>query len=112
MLVTAFFLIAFRQAALAIVPTLGAASVLVLSLLLWSYRSHIAPFQALMMLMAGNAVVVPAVWGAVSECADTKVLTAMHWPTDEWTFLCVAALVPILMLYFLVLERSNQRTAG
>lgn len=107
MAVAAVFLLLNEQVLLASVPAVGFATVLMGALLLWSRRDSVFPFPAIMAMLALLAIATPVVWIAVQSLGSPPVLAAMNWPQAGWITIFVAAIVPAIMIWFLVLERSG-----
>jgi hypothetical protein len=105
MVITSCFLVFHNQPLIALVPAVGLAVTLLVSILLWTRRDRVYPFTSLMMLFGFFAIAIPAVWFFVQLYGSTEVLAAMNWPVSTWTNLFVVSIVPAVMIWFLVLER-------
>lgn len=112
MIVTAGFLVLHDQPALALVPAVGFAIILLISLLLWAFRDRICPFPALMALLGLVAISVPLVVIVIPAYASPEALAAMNWPASTLLTIPACAIAPGLMIWFLFLERSARFPGG
>jgi hypothetical protein len=106
MVVTSCFLAFHNQLTLALVPAVVFTIVLLASLLFWALRDRIYPFTALMALLGLLAIAIPLIWIVVSSYGSPAARAAMNWPVSTWTTIVVSSIAPVLMLWFLFLERS------
>jgi hypothetical protein len=105
MIVTSCLLLLNSQPMLATVPAIAFAIVATASLLLWSRRDRIYPFSAMMALLGLLAIALPLVWIVVQSYGSPSALAAMNWSESRWPTILVVAIVPALMIWFLLLER-------
>ena len=87
------------------VPAVGFAIVLLVSLVLWAWRARVYPFPALMALLGSLAILVPLVVIVVPAYAAPEALAAMNWPASTGLTILACAIAPGLMIWFLFLER-------
>lgn len=108
MVVAAGFLLYYDQASLAFVPLGGMAMTLVVAVQLWSRRDRVNPFAALMMLLGALAVILPVVWCVITRHVSADAAAAMNWPQSNFVNMAVAAMPPLMMLWFYFLEHSTR----
>ena len=106
MLISSCFLAYHNQVGLVLVPVLAFVVVVAASIWLWGRRDRYYPFTAMMVLLGLIAIALPLVWGIVSANASDAAISAMNWPRSIGAFVAVSTIAPILMLWFLFLERS------
>ncbi len=111
MLVACGFLFIHNHALLALVPFVGFAVIQVVATVLWLRRDRIAPFPALMTLLAVFAILMPVVWLCIQSMASPAALAAMNWPVSIWPTVLVLTIVPIVMIKFVVMEYTSRPTS-
>jgi hypothetical protein len=112
MIVASCFLLLNDQRLLATIPAIAFAMVLVASLILWARRDRIDPLPAMMFLLGVLTLTFPIVWITVHSYGSQTALAAMNWPESRWPSFLVCVTVPVLMLWFLVLDRKGAFRKG
>ncbi|MCP4170794.1 MAG: hypothetical protein GY758_08500 [Fuerstiella sp.] len=112
MLIASCFLVFCKQTALAWVPAFTFAIVVTVSIFLWKRRGRIYPFTAYMVLLGLLAIVIPLVYGIVLLNASDAAMSTMNWSRSISLFVAASGITPILILWFLFLERSADPNNG
>ncbi len=105
MVITSCFLVLHKQPLIALVPAITFAMTLLVSIFLWTRRDRIYPFTSQLILLGFFAITIPVVWIFVQVNGSPEARAAMNWPVSTWTTFFVVSIVPIVMIWFFVLER-------
>jgi hypothetical protein len=106
MLGTSGCLFACNQQLIAIIPGIGFVAIVLTSIALWNRRNCIYPFSALMTILGLIAFTNPFVWLIVQTLGSAESKSAMNWPASSWSTVFAIAIVPVVMLWFIYLERT------
>lgn len=104
MAVASTLLAVYGALRVALVPAACTTAVLVLAAVLWRRRDRLAPFPAILILLAAVALANPIAWIAVSRFGPPEALGRMNWPAHGGWDLVVLLIAPLVMVGFCFTE--------
>ncbi len=110
MLPVSLFLMAYQQLYQALLGLIGLVFVNLLALVLWHGRDCIQPFTALVWLLGVLSLVTPVIWLCTWQFGNAQVLAAMNWPQSIWVNLSVPLICPLLLIQFVIMEKTYPRS--
>ncbi len=109
MFLAAVMLTANDQVLVATVPAAAFLTVTIVAIVLWRRRSYLSPFAGLMAMMTVMAVIIPAVWTYLEWQRPNNLLSLGSWPNSSNGRLFAYLLVPLMMIWFAIMEYSQRR---
>ncbi len=109
MFLAAVMLTANDQVLVATVPAAAFLTVTIVAIVLWRLRSQLSPFAGLMAMMTVLAMVIPAVWTYLEWQSPNNLISIGRSSSFSNGRLFAYLLVPILMLWFALMEYSQRR---